>query len=192
MATFIVLSGVGNVGGFSGLGSLGGSGGCSPGRSAPSYHTSVAEYEKECFTYTAHEHDFSAPPGNDQVGETLRLGLYTGTTHILIGQVLSLPRNSPKSALGNVFRLQQQQHRVVETMKKNLRVNFTKEREGGDLENVVVILRTAIYVLKQTSWFRRFGQHNVVATRCHYNKREVHFVKYRTKSMPFKWMETVI
>lgn len=64
-------NGLGNVGGFSGLGSLGGSGGCSPGRSAPSYHTSVAEYEKECFTYTAHEHDFSAPPGNDQVGETL-------------------------------------------------------------------------------------------------------------------------
>ncbi|XP_011198307.2 homeobox protein SIX3 [Bactrocera dorsalis] len=77
------LGGIGSVGGLGGslgglggsLGGLGGSGGVGPAAPAPVYQAPVAEYEKEFFTYTADENEFSEPAGNGQVIESLKKNL---------------------------------------------------------------------------------------------------------------------
>uniref|UniRef100_A0A0K8VGY1 DUF243 domain-containing protein n=1 Tax=Bactrocera latifrons TaxID=174628 RepID=A0A0K8VGY1_BACLA len=65
-------------GGSSGLGgpdSSGGSGGVGPAESGPSYNAPAAEYEKEFYTYTADENEFSEPADNGQVIESLKKNL---------------------------------------------------------------------------------------------------------------------
>ncbi|XP_017471112.1 PREDICTED: uncharacterized protein LOC108362585 [Rhagoletis zephyria] len=67
--------GSGAVGEHSDIGGLGGNGGSGPAGSGLSQQAPVAEYEKEFFTYTADENDFSEPAGNDQVVESLKKNL---------------------------------------------------------------------------------------------------------------------
>ncbi|XP_054747245.1 uncharacterized protein LOC129253041 [Anastrepha obliqua] len=140
------LGGVGGLGGSSGLGGFGGLGGGSsgvgPAASGPSYQAPVAEYEKEFFTYTADENDFSEPAGNDK---------------------------------------------VVESLKKNLRVIFIKGPEGNGLEKAAVNLaksvsedKTAIYVLQKQADLGNLANQLQAQNHIQHSKPEVHFVKYRT------------
>uniref|UniRef100_A0A0K8W303 DUF243 domain-containing protein n=1 Tax=Bactrocera latifrons TaxID=174628 RepID=A0A0K8W303_BACLA len=62
-------------GGAGGLGGLGGSSGIGPAAPAPVYQAPIAEYEKEFFTYTADEKEFSEPADNGQVIESLKKNL---------------------------------------------------------------------------------------------------------------------
>nr|XP_014099944.2 uncharacterized protein LOC106624702 [Bactrocera oleae] len=125
-----------------GAGGLSGSGGVGPAVSAPVYQTPVAEYEKEFYTYTADENEFSEPADNG---------------------------------------------RVVESLKKNLRVIFIKGPEGNGLEKAATNLarhageeKTAIYVLQKQADLGDLANQLQAQNDVQRSKPEVHFVKYRT------------
>nr|XP_036222938.1 uncharacterized protein LOC118681667 [Bactrocera oleae] len=127
---------------FSPGGSSGGSGGVGPAESGPSYNAPAAEYEKEFYTYTADENEFSEPADNG---------------------------------------------RVVESLKKNLRVIFIKGPEGNGLEKAAVNLarhageeKTAIYVLQKQTDLGDLANQLQTQNDVQRSKPEVHFVKYRT------------
>uniref|UniRef100_A0A0K8VX41 DUF243 domain-containing protein n=1 Tax=Bactrocera latifrons TaxID=174628 RepID=A0A0K8VX41_BACLA len=74
--SFTPGGGAGGLGGLGGsLGGLGGSSGIGPAAPAPVYQAPIAEYEKEFFTYTADEKEFSEPADNGQVIESLKKNL---------------------------------------------------------------------------------------------------------------------
>ncbi|XP_036222938.2 uncharacterized protein [Bactrocera oleae] len=127
---------------FSPGGSSGGSGGVGPAESGPSYNAPAVEYEKEFYTYTADENEFSEPADNG---------------------------------------------RVVESLKKNLRVIFIKGPEGNGLEKAAVNLarhageeKTAIYVLQKQADLGDLANQLQAQNDVQRSKPEVHFVKYRT------------
>ncbi|XP_039970239.1 uncharacterized protein LOC126758997 [Bactrocera neohumeralis] len=65
----------GGSSGLGGPGSSGGSGGVGPAESGPSYNAPAAEYEKEFYTYTADESEFSEPADNGRAIESLKKNL---------------------------------------------------------------------------------------------------------------------
>ncbi|XP_011198309.2 uncharacterized protein LOC105222620 [Bactrocera dorsalis] len=65
----------GGSSGLGGPGSSGVSGGVGPAESGPSYNAPTAEYEKEFYTYTADESEFSEPADNGHAVESLKKNL---------------------------------------------------------------------------------------------------------------------